>query len=313
MFKKKQPRTPARNRPTVTSERQRASVFSYHASRSVSGSDSGGGSRRPENKSQPTAMSERLKPVGRLRRATRMLLFMAVIAAVLLNVVVSTTPKLLVANTAARGQLFLQDEDIYMAAAASILQDSYMRRTKLTFNARAVANELSQQFPELGGVVVSVPFIGQQPVFYIEPAAPALLLASGAKVYVLDISGKALAELAHVPSVAKMNLPTITDQSGLPVTLGKIALPSTNISFVIEVIGQLKAKQLSVRSLALPAGTSELQVQVSGMPYIIKFNLHGDARAEVGAYLAVRQQLAKENKVPASYIDVRVENRAYYR
>jgi hypothetical protein len=238
----------------------------------------------------------------------------AVLALVVINLVVSPSPQLRVQDKSASGRLFLHPEEVYADAAKQITGQSPLNRTKLTFRSQAVAKELSRQFPELGSVVVSVPFIGQHPVVYVEPAVPALLFATkDNEVYVLDTTGKALAPLAQASSVAKLNLPTVSDQSGLPVTLGSIALPSNNITFITEVVGQLKAKQLSIRSLALPLGTSELLVQVNGAPYTIKFNLHGNARAEAGAFLAVKQQLDKEKKTPSQYVDVRVENRAYYR
>ncbi len=264
---------------------------------------------------QTNAVADRSSSSRRgLQRVLRAVLLLGVLALVLLNLVVTPEPQLRTAGEAAPGRLFLHTEAAYTEAAAHILRSSPLNRTKVTIRPKEVAKELSRQFPELGSVVVSLPFIGQQPIVHIEPAIPALLFATkDNEVYVLDTTGKALAPLAQAPSVAKLNLPTVSDQSGLPVDLGNVALPSTNVAFITEVVGQLKAKQLSVRSLVLPLGTSELAVQVNGAPYTIKFNLHGNARAEAGAFLAVKQQLDKEKKTPAEYIDVRVENRAYYK
>jgi len=54
-------------------------------------------------------------------------------------------------------------------------------------------------------------------------------------------------------------------------------------------------------------------VKVKGVPYNVKFNLMGDARAEAGTYLAVKQRLEAGHVTPGSYIDVRVDERAYYK
>jgi hypothetical protein len=54
-------------------------------------------------------------------------------------------------------------------------------------------------------------------------------------------------------------------------------------------------------------------MHINGAGYFVKFNLHGDAREEAGSYLAVKDYLASNQKTPGEYVDVRVENRAYYK
>ena len=99
----------------------------------------------------------------------------------------------------------------------------------------------------------------------------------------------------------------------LPHVSAQFDIDAGNIDFITEVVGQLSAKSLKVVSMVLPGGASELDIRVEGAPYTVKFNLRGDARAEAGAFLAVKQHLERENKTPGSYIDVRVPNKAYYR
>jgi hypothetical protein len=120
-------------------------------------------------------------------------------------------------------------------------------------------------------------------------------------------------DAAKVAASVKEKLVVVQDQSALAVTAGASALPSDDIGFITEVIGQLAAKNLHVSSLVLPGGVRELDVRIEGAPYTVKFNLRGDARVEAGAFMAVKQQLERENKTPGSYIDVRVDNKAYYR
>jgi hypothetical protein len=131
--------------------------------------------------------------------------------------------------------------------------------------------------------------------------------------FVIDSRGRALIATSQVPQISKLNLPVVADQSGLDVSLGKLALPSRTVAYITEVVGQLNAQHITVTSITIPAGTSALEVRIQGAKYLIKFNLHGDARAEAGTYLAVIAQLNREHKVPAAYIDVRVDGRAYYK
>jgi uncharacterized Ntn-hydrolase superfamily protein len=56
-----------------------------------------------------------------------------------------------------------------------------------------------------------------------------------------------------------------------------------------------------------------LHLRIEGKAYLVKFNLRGDAREEAGAFLAVKQHLERAGKTPEQYIDVRVDNKTYYR
>jgi hypothetical protein len=70
---------------------------------------------------------------------------------------------------------------------------------------------------------------------------------------------------------------------------------------------------MSVGSMILPAGTSELDVHLAGQPYFVKFNLNNnDPRQQAGTFLAAIANLQKNHITPAQYIDVRVDGRAYY-
>jgi hypothetical protein len=63
----------------------------------------------------------------------------------------------------------------------------------------------------------------------------------------------------------------------------------------------------------LPPAASELDVQLNGRPYFVKFNLQSNnPRGEAGTFLATIAQLSRQNIVPGHYVDVRVDGRAYY-
>jgi hypothetical protein len=65
--------------------------------------------------------------------------------------------------------------------------------------------------------------------------------------------------------------------------------------------------------MSLPSNANELDIQIAGQPYEVKFNLHSDkAREQAGTYLATIASLQKQGITPSKYIDVRVDGRAYY-
>jgi hypothetical protein len=211
------------------------------------------------------------------------------------------------------GQIFLRDTKVYQADARRLFSGA-MDSNKLTANTAAVAGRLRSDFPELKTVSVSLPTLGHQPVVYIQPVMPRLVVATPDNTqYVLDGSGMALINASLVPGLAKLNVPTVHDQSGFSPEIGRLALPGSTVGFISQLAGQLNAKQLAITDATLLVGGNELQVKVSGASYYTKFDTHGNAREEAGAFIAVKQNLDAGHKTPHEYVDVRVEGKAYYK
>src|SRR5690606_27795741 len=102
-------------------------------------------------------------------------------------------------------------------------------------------------------------------------------------------------------------------QSGLQIEEGMPVLTKEDIDFINVIFAQLVADDQSVASATLPPIANELHIRLSGQKYFVKFNMEGDARYQVGAFLAVKQKLQADGRKPADYIDVRVEEKVYYR
>lgn len=312
-FKKKNEPDSRRVRPAIGGT---TPVFSYHAQ---SARTEPTGVRRAsklfwtspaDNKPLP-----RRDPRKVPRRVFGVSLVVLVVALALYSLFLAREPAIVVHAQADGRQLLLRSQETYQKAAQQVLGSSVANSNKLTINTDKVAQELQAQFPELGAVSVVLPFIGRQVAVHIQTSRPALLLASGQAggVFLVDESGRAVLDASKVPVSVKERLPVVQDQSGLPVSVGDSVLPRDNIDFITEVMGQMAAKNIRVSAMTLPAGVSELDVHIEDAPYFVKYNLRGDARAAVGSFLAVKQHLEREGKVPSSYIDVRVENKAYYR
>lgn len=309
MFKKKptgeQPRS--RTRPQQQTTRN-AAVFSYHANRSASLEE------RERNAASQDQPKRRLPRFGtdRLKRA-HVLSVLVIIILFLLAVGLDSRSKIVVLGDAS-DRFALQNTSVYEEAAHKMFGKSYANNNKLTINTEAVATELKRTYPELHAVSISLPFFGRQPTVYIQPAIPQLILATPSGQYILDSSGRALAEATPDTPMPKDRLvPTVIDQSGIAVRVGDVVLPSKNVTFIAEVAAQFHAQKIEAESWTLPAQSSELDVKIKGKPYFVKFNLQADGREEAGAYFAVRKELEGRGEVPKQYIDVRVSGRAYYK
>ncbi|HSX34957.1 MAG TPA: hypothetical protein VLF62_04905 [Candidatus Saccharimonadales bacterium] len=297
-------------------------MFSYHSASSRNARPAAGNTGRDAAAAaaQQSAQAQRVASERQAANALRLgklplrILLVVVGLFLLSSLYVSGEPRLVQLSDDAAAPTLLQDQQVYEQAAAQLLGNSPLNHLKPTLNTQRVAAALDAQFPELGTVVVTLPAFGHQMEVRVDPARPALIMSNNTgQSFVLDTTGRALMASAQAPRVGKLGLPIVTDQSGITLRAGHAVLPSSTTHFITEVAGQLKAAKLSVNSLTLPKGTSELAVRLEGQPYTIKFNLMGDGRAEAGAFLAVKQQLDRDHKTPSAYIDVRVDGRAYYK
>ena len=152
---------------------------------------------------------------------------------------------------------------------------------------------------------------------YVQPASPALILVADNGTFVVDENGRALIKADASTQLDNFKVPTITDQSGLQIRLGKQALTHQTTTFIQTITGQLQARHVSVKAMTLPAASSELDVYISGKSYFVKFNLQATesdaANAQAGTFLALKQYLDRNQKTPNQYIDVRLSGRAYYK
>jgi len=307
MFKKKQPPAPERRARTPVQPAVRSNaVFSYHANRSVREANQ----YRDAEREQNPKMSRRAQQLRWLKKAPNIALLLACVVLAAFCLQLSSKPKVQAVGTSG-SELFLRDKQVYATAAQEAFTP-WLNSNKLTVNADKISADLKKQFPELQAVSVSLPVFGTQPTVYIQPAIPKLILVASSGMFVLDANGRALISGNQVAKLTELGVPVVNDESGIPIEPGNIALPKDTVSFISEVVGQLKAKQLTVTSMTLPGGTNELHVKISGLGYSVKFNLHGNAREEAGAFLAVKQYLEGAKKAPRAYVDVRVENKAYY-
>jgi len=204
---------------------------------------------------------------------------------------------------------------VYHDAAQQLFQQSISNHNKLTVDAGGISATLKTRYPELSDVSVALPVIGSQPIVYIQPSEPSFVLTANGGSYVLDSTGRALANARSVPAHKVASLPAITDQSGLQPRVGAGVLPSTSVAFIQTVLAQLKAQHVSVYQIVLPHAAFEADMYITGKPYYVKFNIQDYAGAlqQAGAYVAVAQHLSSKNITPSQYIDVRIDGRAYYK
>ncbi len=299
---------PPTNRQRLLGDRQSSpTAFSYHSRRSELELNTGRQLLRTS-----TISAKRFGKFWLQRFGLFILLAVALVSLVS-SVTLSTDPKVVLVAGSSQ-QPFLQDKQIYTQAVVKQLSSSIWNHNKITVNTERINQQLTAQFPELASVSLTLPLVSHRPIVYLRAAQPAIILHALSGSYVLDTTGKALLSGAVPPAVTALNLPTLTDQSGLAIAVNHEALRSSDVSFIQTVVAELKVHGLTPSSLILPAASSELDIHLLGQSYFIKFNLQaGDAPQQVGTFLAVQAQFKEKNVLPGAYVDVRVNGRAYYK
>lgn len=224
----------------------------------------------------------------------------------------NTNPKILVGRP--RGaSVLLRSQTEYGRQISQLLSASVFNRNKLTMSTDKIASQIQQKFPEIQTATVSLPIIGRRPIIGLDPAEPTIILNTKSTNYIIGSDGRVLINLSNVAKKEAISLPIVQDDSGLQPEQGRPALPKANVDFITTVLTQLRDKQISVERMDLPAVANELRVTPKGEKYYVKFNLGSDPRQQAGTYLAVRDKLSSNHITPAEYIDVRVDERAYYK
>lgn len=232
-----------------------------------------------------------------------------IIIVILYSLILSPAPKVeIVDNT---NLSFVQSNSVYQEAADGLFKQSLLNRTKLTINTDRIADELTKQFPEIERATVIVPVVNHTAIVELLPAQAVCVISNSQGYFAVDSDGKAILRL-NQSSLNKLNLPIITDQSGIKISIGQEIISTQITTFVSSLIDEFNAEHTPISSMTLVDVPYELNITLKGEPYYIKFNLLGNPRLEAGTYFATIRQLQTTKTTPAQYVDVRVQGRAYY-
>lgn len=252
------------------------------------------------------------KPNNRQQRRIKRLVFYIVLFLSIVGILYLTTLSREVDITVQGPKGIKTDQSAVADKTEQILARSLLNRSKLTIKDQAIADELVRAFPELSSVRVTTSLFAHRAKATLYLARPAVLLANGSHIFLVDDSGKILADTTeNKPSYDTSKLPLIQDQYSRQLEIGKPALTRSQITYVEEIHFQSNQKSLAVESMIMHSGGGELSVRYAGLKYFVKFNLFEDPRKSVGTFLSVREQLERDKINPTEYIDVRLPGRAY--
>ena len=272
-------------------------IYSYYQADQTGRVGQAGEKRRKYGQKQTILKKLRLVPT--------LLAITAILVSVVYSTTLSTEPIIKLVGDSKQ----YRDSKQYQATLAGSLQASIFSQNKLTLDTHSQEAVLFKNFPEIDAVTVSVPVIGRRPTAHIHTRTPSLIIVGETGSYVVDAYGVVIGRTSEVSTDLLNQLPTATDKSNLQIETGKQALTTDAINFIFGVKAELDNKQLKVAGLDLIAGGYEIDIHVKDQGYFLKTDSSGDARIQIGDYLAARGNGIN----PKEYMDVRVEEKVFYK
>lgn len=306
LFKGKKPES-SRRTPTTSG---RSTVFSYYSQSTGRSTNAPNETRRLQPTESISLGGDRHKTL--IANAPLIIAVAVLVICTIYNTTLSTDAQVITNSVTSEKAAFLRSKQAYQDGVDAAMRQSVLSRSKLTIDTQSIADDLTRQFPELADVSVSLPLIGRRPVVQLQATKPALVLISGERAYILDHRGIVLMDSKDYDGESK-SLFVVNDQSGLEVKQGVAALPQEQVAYLQELHRQLEAGKAPVKQITLPARAQEVSVSFDSIPYDGKFLFGTDSRVAAGSFLATKRYLARRGITPAEYIDVRLEERAYYK
>lgn len=303
MFNKKKKSS---QEPRQRSAQSRPAVFSYYARGASPNRDNGTGRYQLTNPNQERSMYR-----FNWLHIPSYIAGLAILVAVAYATTLQTKPSVVL--TSQPGTVY-RDTKVYQDTASSLWKQSFTNRFKFLISTKKIAKSLQDQYGELADVQIELPLLGRRPVVRLTPDSPILELITSNGAFYINANGKVLARTTEVNKNQVPTLGLVHDEAGSSVSANNVVLPSTETAFLAQLFSQLQANNVTVQSITLPhQGANEADVRIADQSYYIKFLVTNDVRQAVGTYLAAKAKLDKDGVTPSEYLDIRVEEKVFYK
>lgn len=232
----------------------------------------------------------------------------AILFAVGFTLTITSEPKISIDGTV------YNSEEYYSSQISNVVSQGLNNRFKPTINSADIEGEVYRAVTEADMVKVSVSPIGRGVKVNITTQEPfAILIQDGAPSYIVDESGKVIADVSKTELDTDM-LSTIKNESGLNYKLGDQLFKPLEMQAVKSLDYQYTyGDDNKVINYILPENLRELDVKTDS--YVVRYSLDdssgADTTQQYGAYIAIKKQLDKQGSAPRSYIDVRLADKVF--
>jgi hypothetical protein len=185
------------------------------------------------------------------------------------------------------------------------------RQIKLVLNPGRLVEEVRSEHPELAELKLYTTLGSRQlQVQARYRQAQALLVdGQGSVLGAIDAEG-----VVYPEDGVEVDLPRIEEATALSPSLGQPFIAEKVLDFIRRAEAALAAASLPFAEHRWRLVTASREVQlVSTQPYIVKLSVDRSGQDQIHELKEVSEFLADDRRVPTSYIDLRVDDTAYYR
>ena len=212
--------------------------------------------------------------------------------------------------------LSTKQSDEYLSAIDHYISQHIILRQSWLLNTDELTQAIQHNSPEVVAVKVATrnPIVTTASVM-LEFRKPLLVYKGLAGVEYIDAQG-VIFSINRYKNVPVATLPVVEDQGGIVPDPGQTVLSKpviTDIAHIYTDLPLLYPKNTRVTGVILPRSSREIQAKISGQPYYIKFSTDRSISDQMGELRQLLPYLASNHIVAAQSIDVRVENKAFYK
>jgi hypothetical protein len=222
---------------------------------------------------------------------------------------------LLVGQVTAESVVGLVDKDLsrkvdtatYQKVINDYLDNHPIERLRFALNQQSLTEYVSSVKPEVKVVTQQSSFGIGATHFTLGMRHPVAGWHIGPQQYYVDSSGIAFEENYFASPTVQ-----ITDDSGISLESGTTVTSSRFLSFVGKIVSQAQGRGYTVTDAILPTGTTrQIDIKLQGVSSVIRLSIDRGAGEQIEDMDRSLNFLKSKGQIP-SYIDLRVDGKAYY-
>lgn len=200
------------------------------------------------------------------------------------------------------------DQKTYLTVLEEYYKVRPIERLRFMLNEAALNTFFLEKTPEVQSVRVEAGSQLASGVLLVSFRQPVAQWSSGGVVYFVDDSGVTFEKnYFPAPNIA------VSDQSGVPAAAGQEVINRRFLSFLGQSVSLFQKNGLVVVEVVLPPDTvRQVEFRLQDVPYSIKMTVDRGAVAQVNEAVRTKRFLDERGESP-SYIDVRVDQRVFYK
>lgn len=208
------------------------------------------------------------------------------------------------------------DTSVYHERIDSYLTNKVVLRQSWLVDDAQLQEYVQSKYPEVERIIASSPsLVGGELHVDIAFREPHYIWKTASGIQYIDDTGVLFSDNVY-GSIDVATLPVVEDQSSAGFEDGSAVLSShvaEYIAYVYANVPDLFAVDSTITSVILPPKAREINVKVSTVPYAIKLSTERGIEEQVTELGELITYLNEVGTQPAEYVDVRVENKAFYK